>query len=465
MDKTAIVKNNPKQKSGLSLKWKWAMGSALGFFLIFIIFSYILIVAFTNRMLVDEKSSTRASLNWVAQSLQKVPIYNLEPQKIESEIVGDNALSQKQEVGLVETMRTDFKITIYDGTNEVYPKHTKQAIQLVDQKIKLEHDARGRRALVGYKKIQNSTGQTIGMIRLVNHLDRFNRLFNRIYLITLVATLLGLFFIAIWGYWLADYLLRPMEDIKKVVDAARIDAQSQTRVDLAGTRNDELTDLGKIVNRSLDQMQRTMLTQHQFVEDVSHELRTPVAIVKGHMDLLNRWGKNDPKILNESIEASLNEINRMQGLVQEMLDLTRADQVELAFKDGNTDTREVVKAVYNNFKMIHDDFTFILDDDLKKPTMVNMSRDHLEQIMIILSDNAVKYSRDRKEIHYSVARSGGQVQIAVQDFGEGISPKEAQHVFDRFYRIDKARSRKQGGNGLGLSIAQKLIEGYGGQLS
>lgn len=464
MDKTAIVKNNPKQKPGLSLKWKWAMGSALGFFLIFIIFSYILIMAFANRMLVDEKISSRESLNWVAQRLEKVPIDKVKSQEIESAIIGDNALSQKQEVGLVETMRPDFKIIIYDGSYQVYPKHKPAMINLENRKIHLEHDQNGNQTLVGYKTIHNKNGKTIGVIRLDNNLEQFNRLFNRIYMITIIATLLGVFFTAIWGYWLADYLLRPMDDIKKVVDSARIDSQSQARVDSDGTRNDEITDLGKIVNRSLDQMQHTMMAQHQFVEDVSHELRTPVAIVKGHMELLNRWGKDDPKILNESIEASLKEISRMQGLVQEMLDLTRADQVELASKDGNTDIREVVTLVYNNFKMIHDDFTFILDDDLKHPTFVNMSRDHLEQIMIILSDNAVKYSRDRKEIHYSVSRNGGQVQIAVQDFGEGISPEEAHHVFDRFYRVDKARSRKQGGNGLGLSIAQKLIEGYGGTI-
>jgi signal transduction histidine kinase len=90
-----------------------------------------------------------------------------------------------------------------------------------------------------------------------------------------------------------------------------------------------------------------------------------------------------------------------------------------------------------------------------------MNRDHLEQILIILSDNAVKYSQERREIHFAASRSGKLVELAVQDFGEGISPEDASRVFDRFYRVDKARSRKQGGNGLGLSIAQKLVEGYG----
>jgi signal transduction histidine kinase len=212
-------------------------------------------------------------------------------------------------------------------------------------------------------------------------------------------------------------------------------------------------------------MQRFITQQQRFVEDVSHELRTPVAIVKGHMELLNRWGKDDPKILDESIQASLKEMQRMQGLVQEMLDLTRADQVELTFKDGHTDAKEVINSVYHNYELIYPDFKFVLDDTLKSATWLNMSRDHFEQILIILTDNSVKYSQDRKEIHFSASKSGSNLEVAIQDFGEGISSEDAQHVFDRFYRVDKARSRKQGGNGLGLSIAQKLVEGYGGTIA
>jgi signal transduction histidine kinase len=92
-------------------------------------------------------------------------------------------------------------------------------------------------------------------------------------------------------------------------------------------------------------------------------------------------------------------------------------------------------------------------------------RDHLEQILIILCDNAVKYSTERKEIHLSLSRNLNQVEIGVQDFGEGISQDNMDKVFNRFYRVDKARSRKKGGNGLGLSIAKRLIEGYRGSIA
>ncbi len=306
--------------------------------------------------------------------------------------------------------------------------------------------------------------QHIGTVVIENQLADYNQLFKRIYAILAVLITLGLILIALWGYWLADYLLRPVTTIEQVVNDLQADPQSQSRVPIPAKHHDELTALSQLMNTTLERMQDFILAQHQFVEDVSHELRTPVAIVKGHMELLNRWGKDDPKILEESIQASLQEMSRMQGLVQEMLDLTRADQVEITFRDGKTDAKEVMNAVFNNFKMIHQDFLFGLDDSLSGPTDINMSRDHLEQILIVLSDNAVKYSQTRKEIHYAIARTSTMVQIAVQDFGEGISEEDAKHVFDRFYRVDKARSRKQGGNGLGLSIAQKLVEGYGGRI-
>ncbi len=214
----------------------------------------------------------------------------------------------------------------------------------------------------------------------------------------------------------------------------------------------------------LDRMQRYIEQQQQFVEDVSHELRTPVAIIQGHLSLLKRWGKDDPAVLDESIESSLQEIARMKSLVQEMLDLSRAEQVEIQFGKEITDAKEVGLQVFNNFQMIHPDFTFVLDDDLKDITNVQIYRNHLEQVLIILMDNAVKYSRERKEVHMTLSKNINDIDIVIQDFGEGISQENIDRIFDRFYRVDKARSRDKGGNGLGLSIARRLIEGYHGRL-
>ncbi|MCM0582860.1 two-component sensor histidine kinase [Weissella diestrammenae] len=467
MDRLTIVEETPKQVKGMSLKWKWALGSAVGVFLIFIAFSYMIVIAFSKQMLLDERNEVRQSLQLVERRLENLSEDELLPATIDAALRPQGRIDEiGNDTGFASLVRPDFNVSVFNKNDaRVYPIDGKQIkAQAVGKQSVQQKVIAGKVMLIGRVPLYDHNGDTMGTVVIENHLIGFNTLFKHIYLIIILMMLLGLIFIALWGYWLADYLLRPVESIRAVVNAMQADPQSQKRIESEGRRHDELTDLAELVNQTLDRMQRFILAQHQFVEDVSHELRTPVAIVKGHMELLNRWGKDDPKVLDESIAASLTEMTRMQGLVQEMLDLTRADQVELSFKDGDTDVKQVVTTVFNNFKMIHGDFLFMLDDDLKQRTIVNMSRDHLEQIMIILSDNAVKYSQMRKEIHYSISRTPAQVQIAVQDFGEGISQADADHVFDRFYRVDKARSRKQGGNGLGLSIAQKLIEGYGGKI-
>lgn len=160
--------------------------------------------------------------------------------------------------------------------------------------------------------------------------------------------------------------------------------------------------------------------------------------------MLERWGKDDPQVLSDSLKASLIETKRMKNLVQEMLDLSRAEQVEINYRNEKTVVNDVVHQVFNNFKMLYPEFTFNLDDDLDEKITVNIYRDHLEQVLVILCDNAVKYSQDRKEIHITLSRGMNTVEIGIQDFGEGIAPEDAKRVFDRFYRVDKARSRKKG---------------------
>ena len=266
------------------------------------------------------------------------------------------------------------------------------------------------------------------------------------------------------GYFLSSFFLQPLSGIHDTVKAISKDPTKNIRVPKVN-RNDELAELIEMFNEMLDRMQRYLDQQSQFVSDVSHELRTPVAIIQGHLEMLQRWGKDDPQVLDDSLAASLVETKRMKNLVQEMLDLSRAEQVEINFRDPRTVVNDVVHQVFNNFKMLYPDFTFTLDDDVDEKISVNIYRDHLEQVLVILCDNAVKYSGERKEIHLTLSRGMNTVEIGVQDFGEGIAPEDAQRVFDRFYRVDKARSRKKGGNGLGLSIAQRLVEGYHGSIS
>src|SRR5699024_4209827 len=307
--------------------------------------------------------------------------------------------------------------------------------------------SRGKIHMKIYQKIfSERTHRLTGYLIVDNSMDQQNQVLK-----SLRHWMIGLSIIAIVIFICLSYLIvnSVVHTIKKKSQISRYinkDPTERRRVpDLH--HNDELGELATSFNEMLDRMQAYMQQQKQFVGDVSHELRTPVAVIEGHSNLLERWGKDDPQVLEESIQASLQESKRMKHLIQEMLDLTRAEQVDLQYPDKTADVNEVLNRTVNDMRMIHKDFTITYDDsDLKPDTIIKIYRNHLEQILIILIDNAIKYSTDRKEILVDAATEKDKVKISVQDFGEGIAPEEQDKIFNRFYRVDKARTREKGGN-------------------
>jgi len=465
-----------------SLKGKWALGTAVGTALIFICFSLLVYKSFTNLLLRQEQRDVANAVTTVQQSLRTEskkltissvsaklqPEASVEPASsmserktgaVQSKIFSDSDLTALSRTNLAVTVYDPHGMTLYLSRKDAheFSKSTTRQIKVVGH----GNDAE----LVGRAPIYAANKhQLIGYTQVTDNLDEYQATTQNLIWIFIVMTMIAIFGAALLGYFLAAFLLRPMSKIRETINAVNEDPQTDSRVPELN-RNDELSDLAMLFNDMLDQMQRYINQQQQFVEDVSHELRTPVAIIQGHMELLNRWGNDDPQVLSESLAASLSETKRMQSLVQEMLDLSRAEQLEINFGRETSDVQKMVTQAFNDFKMIHPEFHFTFDDDVHKPVYAQIYRNHLEQLLIILLDNAVKYSTKRKEIHLSLSTDYRYVEVAVQDFGEGISKDNLSRVFNRFYRVDKARSRDKGGNGLGLSIAQRLVEGYHGQIS
>lgn len=482
MAETDTKQVTPKPRRRWSLKWKWALGTAIGSALIFICFSLLVYKSFTNLLLRQEQRNVASAVTTVQQSLRtessgltiKSVAAKLQP---EASVEPANSMSERKhgvlqskiftDSDLTALSRTNLAVTVYDPNGNTLYLSRKDAHEFSKNKSRqvrlVGHGSNAE--LVGRAPIYAASNhKLIGYTQVTDNLSEYHATTQNLIWIFIVMTMITIFGATLLGYFLAAFLLRPMRKIKQTINAVNDAPQTDSRVpDLK--RNDELSDLAVVFNDMLDQMQRYITQQQQFVEDVSHELRTPVAIIQGHMELLNRWGKDDPQVLSESLAASLSETKRMQSLVQEMLDLSRAEQLEINFSHETSDVQKLVTQAFNDFKMIHPDFSFTFDDDVKKPVYAQIYRNHLEQVLIILLDNAVKYSTRRKEIHLSLSTDYRYVEVAVQDFGEGISKDNLDRVFNRFYRVDKARSRDKGGNGLGLSIAQRLIEGYHGHIS
>ena len=470
MSKLRNEKNG--NRSFFSLKAKWSIGTGIGVLVIFAVFSVMLFQSFSSLLMNQEKQYAEDSLRTAIGKLA-----DNEGELTKQDVVKSLSLkitpsdNQNLYTNSVYTSltRENIGISVYNLSGDLVFASRNVPVKFSSgsyQESRLAKDKNGRSIYVlSHSVYSKTTHQTIGYVQVTNSLISYDRTRQRLVIIFLVFGLTAAFALALLAYGLSSWLLRPVDDIHDVIGKiTQGEALANVRVPEYNYK-DELVELGEMFNGMLDRMERYVEQQQQFVEDVSHELRTPVAIIQGHLEMLNRWGKDDPKVLDNSIKASLQEINRMKSLVQEMLDLSRAEQVEIQFANEVTDVKEVGMLVYSNFKMIHPEFTFVMDCDLKEATKVQIYRNHLEQILIILMDNAVKYSTNRPEVHMSLAKTSRYAQIVVQDFGEGISQENASKIFDRFYRVDKARSRDKGGNGLGLAIAHRLIEGYHGKMT
>ena len=471
--------DSTKTKRRLPLGFKWTAVVAAGIFSTFIVLSLILVALMRQVLISQEQGEVKETLSAVEQRLapaaKNLTTTTVLPRiEAENQITppagggsGDPQTSVYNDSVVQKIARDDMSLAVYDrdGHKLYTSRDSDEPLSRVSSSVvKMASNGRFKGMIARAPITSSQNGKLIGYVQITDHMTAFYATMQRIWELVAALAAAALLVSMALGFFLASRFLKPIRSITKTIDQINEEPQSSARIPSLH-RNDELSDLVDEFNDMLDRIQRFIDQQGEFTQDVSHELRTPVAVLEGHLQLLNRWGKDDPEVLNESLAASLQEVQRMKSLIQEMLELTRADSVDVQFPNATADISEVIAQVVNDMRMIHPDFAITLDNDLEGPVYVRMYRNHLEQILIILLDNGVKYSTKRKELHVSAALDSDGVALAVQDFGEGIAPKDRERVFNRFYRVDKARSREKGGNGLGLSIAQQLIENYHGTIS
>ena len=226
------------------------------------------------------------------------------------------------------------------------------------------------------------------------------------------------------------------------------------------------TVLGHILSgRAMVPLREAYEKQRQFAADASHELRTPLAVVMASADLL----ENDPSItspfLKQVIADVRDEVKKMTRLVSDLLLVARSDNKALKLKLQKFDAAELLSQTARLMQQLADKKHIALDIRNRDAHVIQADEQKIKQLMLILVDNAVKYTPDGGEVHVGFEKAPqGRVRFFVQDTGIGIAKEDQRRIFDRFYRVDKARSREMGGNGLGLSIAQEIVNLHQGSI-
>lgn len=206
--------------------------------------------------------------------------------------------------------------------------------------------------------------------------------------------------------------------------------------------------------------------RREFVSNVSHELRTPLTTLKSYMEALEDGAMQDENLGPRFLQVTQNETDRMIRLVNDLLQLSRMDSDEISLEFFTVDLSEMINQVIERFEMINKDKNIAFYKEVPSyPVYVDMDKDRIYQVFDNVLSNAVKYSPDGGEISVQMFTRADAVDVEISDQGVGI-PKESQHrIFDRFYRVDKARARNLGGTGLGLAIAKEFIHAHGGRIA
>jgi two-component system, OmpR family, sensor histidine kinase ArlS len=300
----------------------------------------------------------------------------------------------------------------------------------------------------------------MGEIIVIAQLNHIRDFLSFLKMVLLVSTLLGCLLGSITIYFVTKRNIKPLKNITNTVSKIQDFSDFKKRVPIPKGPH-ELTKLANTFNDLFIKIEDQFIKERAFVSNASHELRTPITAFKGHINLLKRWGKSDPEILNQSINALEIEGDRMQRLISQLLNLARTDSPYIERSILNLG--QIIKDVEGELYLSHNHQLEIINH-IDLSVRIHGNLDQIRQVVIILIENAIKYTNKGGKIEISAFKKENWGGFEVKDSGIGIHEEEIPLIFRRFYRIDKARSRKTGGSGLGLAIAKDIVENHGGYI-
>jgi signal transduction histidine kinase len=256
-------------------------------------------------------------------------------------------------------------------------------------------------------------------------------------------------------------LFEPVRIMSATTNRLTVNNLHSERLNVEGTKN-ELKDLATVINAMLDRIETSYESQKQFVSDASHELRTPIAVIQGYANLLNRWGTTNEEVLHESIDAIQNEAKSMQDLVEKLLFLSRHDKKTLKLAKKRFNMRPLVEDMVKETRLVAQNR--VIKSPILEDVIVYGDKQSLKQAIRIFIDNAVKYTKDGDEISIMCQKVNDDCVITVQDTGIGMTQKDLDNIFNRFYRSETVRNQNISGHGLGLSLAKLIILAHTGKI-
>ncbi|WP_110953804.1 sensor histidine kinase [Anaerosinus massiliensis] len=268
------------------------------------------------------------------------------------------------------------------------------------------------------------------------------------------TNLIGLLIAILSGTFISRKILHPLRNITATAQEIQVDDLGK-RIPVSHS-GDEFDELAKTFNHMLTRLQTGFKQQQRFVADASHELRTPITVISGYVNMLDRWGKQEPQVLEEGLDAIKSEAANMNNLIEKLLYLARADQGKQHLQKTELEFAPFLENIFQETRMIASQHRVILAANA--PVIITADESSIKQMLRIFIENSIKYTPPGGTITLASQQNGQFLEITIADTGIGIPYEDQPKIFDRFYRVDKSRSKTTGGNGLGLSIARWIAD-------
>lgn len=298
-------------------------------------------------------------------------------------------------------------------------------------------------------------------IQIVKDMHSEYEFMKILFWIMAIADFIGVIASIIIGYILSKSMLKPIDEITKTAERISINNLKE-RIETGNGPDDELKRLADAFNKMTDRLQESFDRQVQFVSDASHELKTPVAVIQGYANLLDRWGKDDKDALEKSIYAIKLETANMAELIEKLLFLAKGDSGTQLIDKKEFWLNELIDEVVKESRLISP--KHIITSNKNDRVSVLADYKMLKQMLRIFIGNSVKFAPEQSTIDISSELHKDKIKITVSDAGIGIPEDEIGRIFERFYTVDKSRSKEKSGTGLGLSIAKWIVDRHRGTI-
>ncbi|MDQ0227181.1 two-component sensor histidine kinase [Bacillus sp. 7586-K] len=424
----------------MRLRNKINLYTAVLFVCLLLIMNISIYLVFSNLMIANERNQIKEETEKVAKDISQ-GIKQINPNELlrayvpingKVQVIAENEASLISGTSITEKQLSERKTEYYQG-------ETSKIITFQQKKY----------AFASIPIIW-SDGSVVNL-QLTSSIADIEEILSTLRIVLIIVTLIAMIPVILSSRILSNLITRPIQSMIATMKEIQRSGQFK-RLTLNKKSKDELFEMGSTFNHMIDLLKTNFEKQEQFVANASHELKTPLTIIESYADLLKRRGKDRPELFDESVEAIHSEAIRMREMTEQLLLLARHDdQWKLEMKQMNlpetvTESAKVFQNAYQrkiNIQSTED--IFAITDEQK-----------LKQLLFIFFDNARKYSEDEITVHIGKLQESPYIKI--EDRGIGIPKSDLPKVFDRFFRVDKARSRKQGGTGLGLSMAKEIAD-------